>query len=76
MAKVQSRYANARLRATGYADIGRVHSADYPLHRDGDASLGEEIFDISVTEVELEVRPNNIADYVCGPPRCGNLCRL
>jgi hypothetical protein len=31
---------------------------------DGDASFGEEVFDISMTEVEPEIEPDSIADDI------------
>jgi hypothetical protein len=34
------------------------------LAADGDASFGEQVFDISVAEIESEVKPDSIADYV------------
>ena len=38
----------------------------------GDASLGEQIFNIAVIQVKSIVEPDCVADDVWGPPRCGN----
>jgi hypothetical protein len=43
---------------------------------DSDASFCQEIFDITVAEIESIVEPNCVADDVWGPPRCGNRWRL